>query len=44
MFGTNLKPKIIDILVLLHKLKGEVEALNFVEKYFFLVQVIFFDT
>ena len=31
LFGTNLKLEIIDILVLLHKLKGEVEALNFIE-------------
>ena len=34
----------MDILVLLHRLKGEVEALNFVEQYFFLVQVISSDT
>lgn len=44
LFGTNLKPNIIEILILLHRLKGEVEALNFVEQYFFLVQVIFSDT
>ena len=44
LFGTNLKPEIIDILVLLHRLKGKVEALNFVEQYFFLVQVIFSNT
>ena len=44
LFGTNLKLNIIDIMVLLHRLKGEVEALNFVEQYFFLVQVIFSDT
>ena len=44
LFGTNLKPKIMDILVLLHRLKGEVEALNFVEHYFFLVQIICSDT
>ena len=31
LFGTDLKLEIIDILVLLHQLKGEVEALNFVE-------------
>ena len=35
LFGTDLKPEIVDILVLLHRLKGEVEALNFVEHYFF---------
>ena len=34
----------MDILVLLHRLKGEVEALNFIEHYFFLVQIIFSDT
>ena len=44
LFRTNLKPKIIDILVLLHRLKGEVEALSFIKQYFFLIQVIFFDT
>ena len=44
LFSTNLKPEIVDILVLLHRLKGEVEALNFVEQYFFLVQIIFLDT
>lgn len=44
LFRTSLKPKIINILVLLHRLKGEVEDLNFVEQYFFLVQFIFFDT
>ena len=38
---TNLKLEIIDILVLLHRLKGEVETLNFSEQYLFLVQVIF---
>ena len=43
-FGTNLKPEIVDILVLLHRLKGEVEALNFVEQHFSLVQVIYSDT
>ena len=31
LFGIDLKPEIMDILVLLHQLKGEVEALNFVE-------------
>ena len=35
LFGTNLKPEIVDILVLLHRLKGEVEALNFIEQFFF---------
>lgn len=44
LFGIDLKPEIIDILVLLHHLKGEVEALNFVEHYFFLVQIIYLDT
>ena len=44
LFGTILKPEIVDIMVLLHRLKGEVEALNFVEQYFFLVQVICSDT
>ena len=44
LFGTDLKPEVVDILVLLHRLKGEVEALNFVEQYFFLVQVICSDT
>ena len=44
LFGTHLKPEIVDIVVLLHQLKGEVEALNFVEQYFFLVQIIFLDT
>ena len=40
LFGTDLKPEIVDILVLIHRMKGEVEALNFLEYYFFLVQVI----
>ena len=40
LFGTDLKPEIVDILVLLHRLKGEAEAFNFVEQYFFLVQII----
>ena len=44
LFGTDLKPKIMDILVLLHGLKSELKTLNFVEHYFFLVQTIFFDT
>ena len=44
LFGIDLKPEIVDILVLLHTLKGEVEALNFVEQYFFLVQVICSNT
>ena len=44
LFGTNLKPQIVDILVLLHQLKGEVEVLNFVKQYFFLVQIICSDT
>ena len=44
LFSTDLKPKIVDILVLLHQLKGEVEALNFIEQYFFLVQIICLDT
>jgi hypothetical protein len=44
LFGTDLKPEIVDILVLLHRLKGEVEAFNFIEKYFFLVQFICSDT
>ena len=44
LFGTDLKSEIADILVLLHRLKGEVEAFNFVEQYFFLVQVICSDT
>ena len=35
LFGTNLKPEVVDILVLLHRLKGEVEALNFIEQFFF---------
>ena len=43
IFDTDLKPEIMDILVLLHRLKGE-EAFNFVEQYFFLVQIIFSDT
>ena len=42
-FGIDLKPKIIDILVLLYRLKGEVKALNFVEQYFFLIQEICLD-
>ena len=42
-------PEIMDILVLIHKMKGEVEALNFVvlnfvEYYFFLLQVICLGT
>ena len=37
-FVTDLKPEIVDILVLLHRLKGEVEARNFVEQLFFLVE------
>ena len=44
LFGADLKPEIVDVFVLLHRLKGEVEALNFVEQYFFLVQVICLDT
>ena len=44
LFGTDLKPEIVDILILLHRLKGEVEAFNFIEQYFFLVQVICSDT
>ena len=44
LFGTDLKPEIIDILVLLHRLKGEVEAFNFIEQYFFLVQIVCLDT
>ena len=28
LFGTDLKLEIVDILVLLHRLKGEVEAFN----------------
>ena len=44
LFGMDLKPKIVDILILFHQLKGEVEAFNFVEQYFFLVQIIFLDT
>ena len=37
LFGVDLKPEIMDILVLIHRMKGEVEALNFLEYYFFLV-------
>ena len=44
VFGIDLKPMIMDILVLLHRLKAEVEALNFVEQYFFFVQIIYSDT
>lgn len=44
LFRTNLKPEIIDIFLLLHRLKGEVVALNFIEQYFFLAQVICSDT
>ena len=44
LFGTDLKPEIVDILVLLDRLKCEVEALNFVEQYFFLIQVICSNT
>ena len=44
MIESNLKPEIIKILVLLHRLRGETKALNFVEQYLFLVQVIFSDT
>ena len=40
LFGVDLKPEIVDILVLIHKMRGEVEALNFMEYYFFLVQFI----
>lgn len=43
LFDLDLKPKIIDILVLIHRLRGEEEALNFVEQFFFLVQVIYVD-
>ena len=43
LFGIYLKPKIIDILVLLYRLKGEVKALSFLEQYFFLVQEICLD-
>ena len=35
LFGIDLKPEIVDILVLLHRFKGEVEAFNFVEQFFF---------
>ena len=44
LFGTNLNPSIIDILVLLSRFKGEVESLNFIDQYFFLVQVIYSNT
>ena len=37
LFSADLKPEIINILVLIHRMKGEVEALNFLEYYFFLV-------
>ena len=43
-FGIDLKPEIVDILILLHRLKGDVEAFNFVDQYFFLVQVICSNT
>ena len=43
-FKTNLKQKIIKILVIAHRMKGEVETLIFFEQYFFLVQVICLDT
>ena len=39
LFGIDLKPEIVDILDLLHGLKGEVEAFNFVEQYFFLCKL-----
>ena len=44
LFEANLKTKIVDILELIHIMKGEVEALNFMEYYFFLVQVICLGT
>lgn len=44
LFSIDPKPEIIDILVLLHKFKGDIEALNFVEQYFFLVKIICSDT
>jgi hypothetical protein len=37
LFGADLKLEIIDILVLLHRLRGEEDALNFMESFFFLV-------
>lgn len=37
LFGVDLKLEIVDILVLLHRLRGEEDALNFMESYFFLV-------
>ena len=37
LFGADLKPEIVDILVLIHRMKGEVEALNFLVYYLFLV-------
>ena len=40
IFGIDLKPKIIEFSSPI----GEVEALNFVEQYFILVQVIYLDT
>ena len=43
-FRTNFKLEITNILVLLHRLKGEVEYLNFIDQYLFLVQVIWSDT
>ena len=37
LFDVDLKLEIINILVLIHKMKGEVKALNFLEYYFFLI-------
>lgn len=42
LFGSDLKLEIVNILVLLHRLRGEEDALNFVES-FFLVKVICID-
>lgn len=37
LFRVDLKAEIVDILVILHKIKGESDALNFIDYYFFLV-------
>ena len=40
LYGTNLKKEIVDILVPLHQLKGKEDVLNFVEHYYYLMQVV----
>ena len=43
LFRLDLKPEIIDIIVLLHRLWGKTKALNFIEQFFFLLQIVYVD-